>query len=435
MALAGRPPDLDSPRAKLVAEGADRWLVLEQGNLHEHSMPTQDRTHARAATARGDRQFFRPFWHEHGTSARGDIIRPTKQFARHGNTGRVNRMIVLRKGRTVKKITKTARADGSSRYHATLQKSANSYPLATDALMRADRHRPRRWQQFIDDIDLKAIDSLLEYLIAVSRSLTEASETCDLDFLPDRIADDVRISLEGLLSGYLQIPSDAMRDIIETELLIRDFAFDPSRIDRWRNANEHVLRKEFRPVHLRKRQADVLGVDTKDVPGATDYSAHSQLLHVGSPPLFTRTPESGAMAGHEAIHVLISLGDIMHHGSSAVEALGLLLNAISESRPDPAETLAALDAASEDLELALSAVEALERIIAERLSEDGNLETTLFESGLIIVFNEDTGKMSTYMIDRIDFRILHRSASDDQPASFTLTLLHDYEDAEEDPNL
>jgi hypothetical protein len=172
--------------------------------------------------------------------------------------------------------------------------------------MRADRHRPRRWQQFIDPIDLKAIDSLLKYLISVSRSLTEASGTRDLAFLSDRIADDVRISLEGLMSGHLQVASDAMRDIMETELLIRDFALDPSQIEKWRNASEDVLRKSFRPVHLRQRQAAALGVDIKDVPGATDYSAHSELLHVRQPLLYPRTPESGAMAGHRAINVLDS---------------------------------------------------------------------------------------------------------------------------------
>jgi hypothetical protein len=315
------------------------------------------------------------------------------------------------------------RADSSSRYHATLEESAGSYPLATEALMRADRHRPRRWQQFMDPIDLKAIDSLLTYLISVSRSLNEAIGTRDLAFLPDRTADDVRISLEGLMSGYLQVASDAMRDIMETELLIRDFALDPSQIEKWRNASEDVLRKSFRPAHLRQRQAAALGVDIKDVPGATDYSAHSELLHVRQPLLYPRTPESGAMAGHRAINVLDSLADIMYHGSSAVQALDLLLSAISHSGLDSAETLAALASASQDLELARSAVEALERNIAERLLEDGNLTALLFESGLVIAFNRDASKVSFYGTNRIDFRTFHRSVSKDQPASFALTSL------------
>src|SRR5260370_18441726 len=107
------------------------------------------------------------------------------------------------------------RADSSSRYHALLNESAEAYPRVTDALMRADRHRPRRWRQFIDPVDLQAIDLLLDFLISVSESLTGDSETRDLAFLPDRIADDVRISLEGLLSGHIQLASGAMRDVMQ----------------------------------------------------------------------------------------------------------------------------------------------------------------------------------------------------------------------------
>src|SRR6266699_3090968 len=171
------------------------------------------------------------------------------------------------------------RADSSSRYHSVLNESATSYPRSTEALMRADRHRPRRWHQFIDHVDLKALESLLNYLASVSGLLAQQDGNSDLTFLPDRIADDIRISIEGLLSGYLQVTSDAMRDVIETELLIRDLSLDSRQVARWRAATEDVIRRNFRPVHLRQRQADALGVDIKDVPGAKDYAAHSELLH------------------------------------------------------------------------------------------------------------------------------------------------------------
>lgn len=118
-------------------------------------------------------------------------------------------------------------ADPSSRYHATLRESAKRYPLATNALMLTDRHRPRRWQQFVDFIDLQAVELLLGFLASTSDLLASNSETCELHFLSTRVADDVRMALEGLLSGYLQISSDAMRDAMETELYIRDFALDP----------------------------------------------------------------------------------------------------------------------------------------------------------------------------------------------------------------
>jgi len=245
-----------------------------------------------------------------------------------------------------------------------LQESAEHYQLATDALMRADRHRPRRWQQFIDPVDIHAIDLLLDFLMSSSDTLAAASASRDLDFLPTRIADDVRMSLEGMLSGYLQVASDAMRDVIETELLIRDFALDPMQIDRWRNADEHLLSRDFRPVQCRRRQASALSVPIDDVPGATDYRAHSKLLHTRPPLLFARSPESG----HRAIHVLNTIGDIMFHGISAVEAVVSLFGAINLSGPACGPSLVALQRALDDLTRARAATEGMERVAAESLS-------------------------------------------------------------------
>jgi hypothetical protein len=290
--------------------------------------------------------------------------------------------------------------------------------------MRADRHRLRRWQQFIDSVDLQAIDLLLGFLISVSKSL-EASELHDLAFLPDRIADDVRISLEGLLSGYLQVASDAMRDIIETELLIRDFSSDPDRITRWRNANEDERRHYFFTPRMRERQAKALGVPSAEVPGTADYRAHSQLLHVRPPLLFPRSPGPQTLAGLRVIYVLDALADIMRHGGSAVEALNLLLNTLDRSGPNPEQTLAALTAASDDAIRARAAVEAIERRAAESLRADGHRIAMLFESGLVIAFDPDTPRMDTYRIDRTDFRTLHRDISSEHAISFALTPLQD----------
>jgi hypothetical protein len=298
-----------------------------------------------------------------------------------------------------------------------LEESAEHYPLATEALMRADRHRPRRWEQFIDPLDVHAIDLLLSFLIESSDALA-ASAYDDLDFLPTRIADDVRMSLEGMLSGYLQVASDAMRDVIETELLVRDFALDSRQIDRWRNADEGLLWQDFRPGQCRKRQANALGVPIADVPGTTDYNAHSQLLHAGRPLLFARSPESG----HRAIHVLNAVADIMVHGISAVEGLALLFSTINLSRPTPDASLVALRRALDDLTRARAATEGMERSAADLLWPSDHREVFIFENGLVISIGQDGSKVDFYHTNRIDFRHFHRGVSDQQSASFELTL-------------
>jgi hypothetical protein len=317
------------------------------------------------------------------------------------------------------------RADTFSRYYDMLQESAENYPLATEALMRADRHRPRRWQQFIDPVDIHAIDLLLGFLKASSDALAAESASHDLDFLPTRIADDVRMSLEGVLSGYLQVASDAMRDVIETELLIRDFALDPRQIDRWRNADERLLRRDFQPVRCRERQANALCVHIDDVPGATDYAAHSKLLHAGPPLLFARSPESG----HRAIYLLNAVADILVHGISAVEALVLLFRTINVSGPAPGAPLVALQRALGDLTRARAATEGMERSAAESLwpSKEGAVQ--IFENGLVISIGQDASEVDLYRTNRIDFRQFHRGVSDQQSASFELSPLQDTEDA------
>jgi hypothetical protein len=180
-----------------------------------------------------------------------------------------------------------------------------------------------------------------------------------------------------------------MRDIVETELLIRDFASDPSLITVWRNSSEDERRRLFTPVRMRERQAKILGVPRTEVPGAGGYRAHSQLLHVGPPLLFPRSPGPGTEAGLRAAYVLDGLADIMSHGGSAVEGLNLLLSALNRSSPDPGETLAALAAAFDDTYQAHEAVVTIERRAAESLPTDGNWTAVLFESGLVIAF--DTG--------------------------------------------
>jgi hypothetical protein len=322
-------------------------------------------------------------------------------------------------GSTDERSLDQPRADASSRYHATLEQSAESYPLVTEALMRSDRHRPRRWQQFIDSVDLQAIELLLNFLMSTSTLLEKDSGTRDLAFIPTRLADDVRVSLEGLLSGYFQVSSDAMRDIIETELLIRDFTLDQEQIGRWRNATERVLRNEFRAGQMRSRQANALGIPISDVPGTTDHHAHSRLLHPGPPLLFERSPESG----HQAIHVLDTLSDVIFHGNSAAQALGSFLDAINRPIPNLDPTLAALKLSGDDLNRARAAVKAIANQAAESLSAK---TVFVFENGLLIAISQDAGRADFFNTNRIDFRRFHRDVSAEQSASRAAGASRDY---------
>jgi hypothetical protein len=286
--------------------------------------------------------------------------------------------------------------------------------------MRTDRHRPRRWQQFIDSIDLQAVESLLGFLASASDLLSSNSETNELYFLPTRVADDVKMALEGLLSGYLQISSDAMRDAMETELYIRDFALDPRQIQRWRDADEDTLNRHFRPNNLRQRHANALGIHVTEVPGATDYQAHSKLLHVKPPLLFSRSPE---VLGHQAIYVLDALHEIMFHGVSAVEALVALFDAVGQSASDSSATLSALRSAADDISTARAATVGLGIAIKEAFRSDAYGDVIIYEGGLVVAITKDCGRADFFATDRIDFRRFHREVTSEKAAPFTLESL------------
>src|SRR6266702_5313034 len=105
--------------------------------------------------------------------------------------------------------------------------------------------------------------------------------------------------------------------------------------------------------------------------------------------LFPRSLESGALAGHRVLHVLDAIAEITFHGTSAVRALDSLLNAVNCPALDPAQTLAALTSASDDLSKASAAARAMERLAADSLSADGHREAMLFESGLVMAVSSD----------------------------------------------
>jgi hypothetical protein len=76
----------------------------------------------------------------------------------------IKKSLMAQMARFKERLAGQPQAVASSRYYSTLKKSSKLYPKATEALMRAERHRLRRWRQFIDPIDLQAIDLLLGFL-------------------------------------------------------------------------------------------------------------------------------------------------------------------------------------------------------------------------------------------------------------------------------
>ncbi|HEV2013426.1 MAG TPA: hypothetical protein VGR77_06050 [Candidatus Dormibacteraeota bacterium] len=96
----------------------------------------------------------------------------------------------------------------------------------------------------------------------------------------ERSRADFATALEATLSGYPAVVSDAMRDVMEIEYLLLDFAVDLNRRDRWLTATPADLRRTFQPVQVRQRLNAAgeppFGSSTESI----DYRGHSEALHV-----------------------------------------------------------------------------------------------------------------------------------------------------------
>ena len=145
------------------------------------------------------------------------------------------------------------------------------------------------------------------------------------------------------------------------------------------------------------------------------------MLHVGQG-IF---PALSPAVGHEAIHVIDAISDIMFHGLSSVQAVGDLLTATHHAPSGKDESLAALKEALEDLRGAESAMTAMAKRAADAVSPNEEVEVRVFESGLVVSFNLDTKQAAFYKMSRTDFRHLHRQALSAGVASFGLTSLDD----------
>lgn len=91
---------------------------------------------------------------------------------------------------------------------------------------------------------------------------------------------DFETAIENALSGYLAVAMDAMRDVMEIENLLLDFAVDPRHIDRWLAADARTLRTTYSAAEVRNRLHVAQAGAYASSAEAPDYRAHSQSLHV-----------------------------------------------------------------------------------------------------------------------------------------------------------
>lgn len=229
-----------------------------------------------------------------------------------------------------------------SSYASTLTKLAELRPRVSGRLVEAEQVRAKRLDTYLSGARLHGLEQLLTYLDTLRGAYAGNDALRSLVFLLDRATADVETALEATLSGYQGVAADAMRDVMEIEYLLLDFATTPGHADRWRAADRKARLREFAPSKVRDRLV-ASGLPPFGDEGweAVDYRAHSEALHVtpSQPPIGSRGMEPSASDSMWADAGFI---EMFEHGWRFIRAAELLR--MSHIGADSMEPLAPLDA-------------------------------------------------------------------------------------------
>src|SRR5437016_920089 len=119
------------------------------------------------------------------------------------------------------------------RYETLLKTMETSHPRLAPILLAAARNRTARLRMYHKGLRLRGLDELLLYLDRVEESFKTHPELEKVRTLVWRARGDFEVSTEAALSAMPAVVLDFMRDVMEIELLLRDFASEPARIDEW----------------------------------------------------------------------------------------------------------------------------------------------------------------------------------------------------------
>jgi hypothetical protein len=162
-----------------------------------------------------------------------------------------------------------------------LDELAACLPRLAITLQRAEQQRSQRTASLVRGARFKGIDELLCHLDGLVRAFADDPALRRIAFLIHRSRADFETATEASLSGYVSVAADAMRDVMEIENLLLDFATNPSHIDAWLTADRKTLLNKFGAATVRKRLHASGEGRYATTAESVDYRAHSAVLHVG----------------------------------------------------------------------------------------------------------------------------------------------------------
>lgn len=277
------------------------------------------------ASLHHDNQMLRSEHHPNGTLA------PLPCLPRHKRT----RICACPAGEVGPSITVEGRGEMTDRttYMSLVkQMAADGAPFAALALATADARRRQNLERLSGDIRFTGVNELLARLSTVGKAFAETPEFSKLTFIVKRAHADFMTALEASLSGYFSVASDAMRDVLEIQYLLMDFAINPGHADEWLTTDDKDRWKRFAPAPVRKRLQTAGVVQFGDKAESKDYKGHSMGLHLSPVPLVNSA--DGIVPEHSWLNEA-GFWEMFDHGRGLLRGLTMLIEkAAPGSRAD-----------------------------------------------------------------------------------------------------
>lgn len=187
-------------------------------------------------------------------------------------------------------------------------------------------------EQFSDYV--RAFEEFLVFLSEVEELYMAFAKTEPIAFLVARIAEDFEVAFDVLASGHYYLLTDRMRDVLEVDLLVKDFLLDSTRIQVWLHSDPRTIRNDYSPRAIRARLAKAQRIEVGQLAGTSDYSIHSQLLHLG--PMQYHHPSIPApgtfrtIRGQQALSwIIVCLHEVFYHAGAIMDSLLALYHRLS----------------------------------------------------------------------------------------------------------
>jgi hypothetical protein len=210
-------------------------------------------------------------------------------------------------------------------YETLLDDLANRLPNLTGPLRAAHASRLRTLLLYEKGVALQGLDLAGQLLVDAQQATRQA--TPPIGFLILRLRAALAGAIEAMLSSYINVSTNMMRDVSEVMLLLRHFKNEPASIMVWYNANDRERHRQFSPFKLREAHAQRLGVSQVALPEVRDYSVHSALLHVSTaslPGIVWGIPQSN----QTGFATELAIWDIYAHMTPTLDALSDVLAAM-----------------------------------------------------------------------------------------------------------